>query len=102
MPLQTRSCPTCSRVLSTQGLPNHMRFMHRQTPTLASVSDVASPSAERGGSGLAMVLAVVAVGVVLWLVVTYTLARCTACGRLSVVPREPKATVCPKCQAALS
>lgn len=101
MPMRTRSCPTCSRVLSTQGLPNHMRFVHRQATAVPSSGAVASPSAEGGGSGLVVVLAVVAAAIAIWLVMTYTVFRCESCGRSSVVPREPKATVCPKCQAAL-
>jgi hypothetical protein len=100
MPLNARSCPECSRVISAQGLPNHRRFVHKAPLGAAAPAANTGDGESEMSPVLVIVLVAVAVAAVV-LVATYTLWRCPHCSRLSVVRRSEAVTTCPKCQAAV-
>jgi hypothetical protein len=95
-----RPCPECSRVISAQGLPNHLRFVHKAP--LGTAPNPANTSQGEGGvSPVVVLLLVVAAVAVVVLVATYTLRRCPKCGRVSVVKRDSIPGACPNCQVAI-
>lgn len=105
MPARALNCPDCSRVLSPQGLPNHMRFMHGKPtgapPPSRGVGTESAPQGKRmnGQAALAAILVIVAAAVVVYLAVTYALMHCSNCDRWSVVARG-SSNACPKCGQA--
>lgn len=101
MPPNMRPCPECSRVISSQGLPNHRRFVHR-TPVGAAAQAPRTGGAEGGVSPVLVIALVIAAAVAVVLVATYTLWRCPHCDRLSIVRRDETIATCPKCKAAAS
>jgi hypothetical protein len=100
MPLNARSCPECSRVISAQGLPNHRRFVHKAP--LGTASGANAGDGESGVSPVLVIALVAAAVAIVVLIATYTLWRCPHCGRLSIVRRDKTVSACPKCQVATS
>lgn len=94
--MRALNCPECSRVVSSQGLPNHRRFVHG-VPGAASAAPAETGQWIPWGTVALVVVAVAAVIAI----VTYTVWRCPHCARLSIVKRDQAITTCPKCLAAM-
>jgi len=101
MAMRALNCPECTRVVSSQGLPNHRLFVHGVVKAPRVQGDPVS-GARGNGIPWGTIALLVGGAVVIFLIVTYTLWRCPQCAKLSVVRRDDVIAACPKCGAPVS